>query len=54
MALEGGLNVHSVVTGCVVAVYGELLPSGVFLVEDYCWPEVEPIKKALTPISDDK
>ncbi|XKL63040.1 hypothetical protein PGB90_005404 [Kerria lacca] len=51
--LNGKLDVHSVVTGCVVAVYGTL-QSGVFLVEDYCWPETELTKKLLLELKVDK
>lgn len=54
MILHGKLDVHSVVTGCVVAVYGKLMNNGIFVVEDYCWPEVELCTKNLTPPNEDK
>ncbi|KAK7593036.1 hypothetical protein V9T40_007788 [Parthenolecanium corni] len=54
VTLHGVLDVHSVVTGCVVAVLGKLQPNGVFMVEDYCWPEAEPIAKSLPALTQDK
>ncbi len=54
VTLSGELDVHSVVTGCVVAVYGRLQGSGVFVVEDFCWPEAECIKKPLPEVMEDK
>lgn len=54
VVLHGKMNVHEVVTGCVVAVYGKLMNNGVFEVEDFCWPEVEPCTKNLPPPVQDK
>lgn len=54
VSLSGKLNVHSVVTGCVVALYGKLHQNGVFEVKDYCWPKVEPISKSLPVCQEDK
>ncbi|CAH0388289.1 unnamed protein product [Bemisia tabaci] len=38
MPLIGSLNVHELVTGCVVAVLGKPSTGGKFQVEDVCWP----------------
>lgn len=54
VVLQGKLDVNEVVTGCVAAVYGKLLNNGVFAVEDFCWPEVEPCIKSLSPPVEDK
>lgn len=54
ISLSGKLNVHTVVTGCVVAIYGKLHSKGIFEVEDYCWPEAEPIAKPLLTVTEDK
>lgn len=55
VTLQGSaLNVHHVVTGCVVSVLGTLQNNGVFLVEDYCWPEAESVGRSLPELKEDK